>query len=117
MIDIDKLASQYCSEPYELHAKELVHMIPDIVAELRAARAGGVTLPWRVGTYDQVIHPRELVLMEKVISAASSFIESLENGWPVYTTDPRSEREAVERFNVLRVALKELNDYSSSQGT
>lgn len=38
MIDIEKLSTEYCSEPYELNAKAVVHMIPDIVAELRAAR-------------------------------------------------------------------------------
>ena len=39
MVDLDKLASEYCSEPYELNAKEVVRLIPDIVAELRASRA------------------------------------------------------------------------------
>lgn len=38
-IDLEKLSTEYCSEPYELNAKKVVHMIPDIVAELRASRA------------------------------------------------------------------------------
>lgn len=37
-IDLDRLSTQYCSEPYEYNAKKVVHMIPDIVAEMRALR-------------------------------------------------------------------------------
>lgn len=37
-IDLDRLSTQYCSEPYEYSAKKVVHMIPDIVAEMRALR-------------------------------------------------------------------------------
>lgn len=111
MIDIDKLASEFCSEPYELHAKKIVSMIPDIVAELRAARAGGTTMPWRVGTYDQVFDSLEIARREKVISAATSFIKVLESGGPLYSfKDSSSEREAIEKFNDLKVALRELNE-------
>lgn len=37
-VDLDKLSTQYCSEPYEYNAKKVVHMIPDIVTEFRALR-------------------------------------------------------------------------------
>jgi hypothetical protein len=37
-IDLDKIASEFCSEPFDYNQKEIVRVLPDIAKELRLSR-------------------------------------------------------------------------------